>query len=374
MDGTLNLVKLCDVGSMPLKGRRDEFLEGAKRSQTLIQYTGYGEGFSYLKAFEHQVVSGLVDKMKAGIDVPTYPQYRDMNEMFLDMIKGLTKTPKGYFASRKLAVEPGKMIPEAYAVKSHISEVSEASGVGDVRLKICVTGPYTLSRFFAARTPELFRELGELLGEVTSDSIFKAKRGETALVSIDEPAFGLVDDPILDPGYHGRDLLRKAWDKIAYAAKSRGVETMIHLHSTTDSLMWEVNNLDIISSHVSDPVYEATTNRLLVETGKRLSVSIATTSFEELLARVAETPEDTGLLWEKIRRGETDPSTYLESAQVISNRLNKSLKLFSEENVPYAGPECGLGGFPTYECAVQYLEKISQVVKETNIINGRNHD
>ena len=357
-----------------MERRRDEFLEGARRSQTLTQYTGYGEEFSYVKVFEDLVVSGLVDKIRAGIDVPTYPQFRDMNEMFLGMIKGLTKTPKGYFASRKLAVEPGKMIPEAYAVKGHISEASEASGVGDVRLKICVTGPYTLSRFFAVRTPELFRELGELLGEVTSDSIFKAKRGETALVSIDEPAFGLVDDPILDPGYHGRDLLRKAWDKIAYAAKSRGVETMIHLHSTTDSLMWEVNNLDIISSHVSDPVYEATTNRLLVETGKRLSVSIATTSFEELLARAAETPEDTGLLWEKIRRGETDPSTYLESAQVISNRLNKSLKLFSEENVPYAGPECGLGGFPTYECAVQYLEKISQVVKETNIINGRNRD
>jgi methionine synthase II (cobalamin-independent) len=44
--------------------------------------------------------------------------------------------------------------------------------------------------------------------------------------------------------------------------------------------------------------------------------------------------------------------------------LNKSLRLFGEENVPYAGPECGLGGFPTYECAVQYLERISHTVKD----------
>jgi hypothetical protein len=44
--------------------------------------------------------------------------------------------------------------------------------------------------------------------------------------------------------------------------------------------------------------------------------------------------------------------------------LNKSLRLFGEENAPYAGPECGLGGFPTYECAVQYLERISHTVKD----------
>jgi 5-methyltetrahydropteroyltriglutamate--homocysteine methyltransferase len=358
---------------MPLKGRRYEFLEGAKRSQTLTQYTGYGEWFSYVKVFEDQVVSGLVDKMRAGIDVPTYPQYRDMNEMFLDMINGLTKTPRGYMASGKLSVEPGKMIPEVYAVRNHLSEVAEASSVGKVGLKVCVTGPYTLSRSFATRTPELFTELGELLSEVTSNSIFKAKRGETALVSIDEPAFGLADDPILDVGYPGRECLRKAWEEVSYAANSRGVETMIHLHSTTDNLMWEVGKLDIIGSHVSDPIYGAATNRLLSETGKRLSISVATTSFEELLARDAETPEDIGYLWEKIRRGETDPSTYLESTQIIAGRLNRSLRLFGEENVPYAGPECGLGGFPTYECAIQYLERISRVVKHTNVDKSNTH-
>ena len=361
------MVEPCDVGSMPLKGRRHEFLEGAKRSQNLAQYTRYEESLSYVKEFEDRVVSGLVDKIRAGIDVSTYPQYRDMNEMFLSMIKGLTKTPKGYLASGKLTVDPGKMIPEVYAVRSHLSEISEASGAGDVRLKICVTGPYTLSSFFAARTPQLFTELGGLLSEVTTSSIFKVKRGETVLVSLDEPAFGLVDDPMLDPGYPGRESLRKAWEEITYAAKSRGLETMIHLHSTTDRLMWEVDNLDIISSHVSDPVYGASTNRLIAETGKRLSASVAATSFEELLAKSAETPEDIGHLWEKIRRRETDPSTHLDSAQVIADRLNKSLKLFGEENVPYAGPECGLGGFPTYECAVQYLERISRVVKETNV-------
>ncbi len=59
MGGALILIRLSDVGSMPLKGRRNEVLEGAKRSQTLTQYTGYGEAFNYVKAFEDLVVSGL---------------------------------------------------------------------------------------------------------------------------------------------------------------------------------------------------------------------------------------------------------------------------------------------------------------------------
>jgi methionine synthase II (cobalamin-independent) len=134
------MVKVCDVGSMPLKGQREEFVKGANRSQSLTHYIGYGEGFNYVKSFEDKVFSGLVDKIRAGIDVPTYPQYRDMNDMFLDMIKGLTKTRKGYFASEKLTVDPEKMIPEVYAVKSSVGEVSEASYVDGVSLKICVTG------------------------------------------------------------------------------------------------------------------------------------------------------------------------------------------------------------------------------------------
>ncbi len=222
MGGALGVVKICDVGSMPLKGQRNEFLEGAKRSQTLTQYLGYGEGFGYVKVFEDQVVSGLEYKIKAGVEIPTYPQLKDMNKMFLEMIRGLTKTPKGYVAYGKMVVEPGKMIPEVYAVRSHLGEVAEASDASELGLKICVMGPYTLSRVFSTRTPELLEELGGLLGQVISSSIFKSKRGRTALISIDKPAFGITDDPTLDNGQSDREYLRRAWEEVAYAAKSRG--------------------------------------------------------------------------------------------------------------------------------------------------------
>jgi hypothetical protein len=57
-----------------------------------------------------------------------------------------------------------------------------------------------------------------------------------------------------------------------------------------------------------------------------------------------------GYLWEKIRLRETDPSTHLESDQVIDDWLSN--------------------GFPTYECAVKYLERISRVIKEINIVKS----
>ncbi len=35
---------------------------------------------------------------------------------------------------------------------------------------------------------------------------------------------------------------------------------------------------------------------------------------------------------------------FLEEGDVIFNRLQKCIELFGEENIPYAGPECGWSG------------------------------
>jgi 5-methyltetrahydropteroyltriglutamate--homocysteine methyltransferase len=349
---------VSDVGSMPVIGMEAEFLEGAKLSQSLTQYTGYGNGFKHIQFFEDQVIRGLSDKMIAGIDVPTYPQFRDMSTMFLSIIKGVEKTRSGYIATGKLSLDPGRMIPEAYAVRSNLARVS------GLKLKLCVTGPHTLSTYFSVRPPELLTELGRVLAEVMANSIFRLDDGETVIVSMDEPTFGLVDDPMLDIGSRGRDCLRSAWENIAHAAKSRGLETMIHLHSTADSLMWEVPSLDILSSHVNDPLYDQPTRRLLSETGKRLSAGVAVSSFDDILRNLAYTPEEIGVIWRRIESSQVDPASYLESHTVIRKRLDRVINLFGEENIPYAGPECGFGGHPTYGCALFYLGKIAATIKE----------
>ena len=47
----------------------------------------------------------------------------------------------------------------------------------------------------------------------------------------------------------------------------------------------------------------------------------------------------------------------------MKNRLKKIIETFGTEKVPYAGPECGLKGFPTYNCAIEYLKRVSEAAK-----------
>lgn len=359
------MISVCDIGSMPPKIPHNELREGARHSQSLAQYTRYGKGYESARRFEEQVTSGLIDKLRAGVDVPSYPQFRDMNEMFLDLIDGHTSTPKGYIATDRLSCSPGKMIPEVGAIRGNLKGIAEKSGVQEINLKICVTGPYTLSTLFSSRTPELIRDLGKALRELTANSLFKFRDGRTSLLSIDEPVFGFIDDPLLDHGYPGREFLREAWSCIAHAASVEGLETMIHLHSTRDDLMWEVDDLDIIGSHVGDPLYTSSSRKQLAATGKRLSVSVAETKFDDLIIKVMGTSSELGEMWTKINREQVSPESFLEGGDVISSRLHKCIELFGEENIPYAGPECGLGGFPTYECAVKYLGRISSAIKKS---------
>ena len=75
------MIKSCDSGSLPLIANEKKSLEGATSSK--------GSASESAKYFEKKVTESLLDKFEAGIDVPHYPQFRDMNEMFLEMIDGL---------------------------------------------------------------------------------------------------------------------------------------------------------------------------------------------------------------------------------------------------------------------------------------------
>jgi len=64
------------------------------------------------------------------------------------------------------------------------------------------------------------------------------------------------------------------------------VRTLLHLHSTSDGLFWELENLDGVESHVEDPLYSSPeTPRLLERRDKFLKVSVARTDFDRLVER-----------------------------------------------------------------------------------------
>jgi len=361
------MVESCDAGSLPFVGDFQKFLEGASTY-------GRVENDS-TEFFEKKVVDGFLDKARAGIDVPNYPQFRDMNQMFFDMIEGVGKINGGYIETAALTLKEGKgVIPEALAVKNRSQEIYEKLG-GPFQLRICVTGPYTMSSFFAYKDKGTFTRLGNVLAQVVETNLFNNKHGSVSLVSVDEPVFGFVDDPLLDRGSEGRENLLKAWEYVLQKIRAAGAQACMHLHNTSDELFWEAKALSLIESHVDDSFYQAKrTKERLESTNKFLKASIAVTDFDQLIRNSiiaaskqelteTVTNEKIAETWKSLNDKKMDPTIFVENMELMRERLNKTIERFGADRVSYAGPECGLRGFPTYESALECLRRVSQTAK-----------
>lgn len=355
-----------DVGSLPARTQMEVIEAGATRSGTLLRLLGFA--VDDYNGFRDEVVSAFVDKLKAGVEVPNYPQFRDMNEMYFSLMEGFEKANGGLAAVGTVKARQGASIPEVDVLKRESSRVRDESGRDRVGVKVCVTGPYTLASFFQGKTPTLFRELGEAIGDILDRSLFRTRRSETAHVCVDEPVLGFLNDPLLDYGSEGREALRRAWEHVYSVASSRGADTSIHLHNTSENLFWEVEHLDTVASHVGDPLYEAeSTRRRLEETDKTLWAAVAVTQYDNLIhAHFAaegfkgNMPEKIGETWTGIKKGLLDPFTYLEDSTLMAKRLDRIIGFFGADRVRYVAPECGLNSFPSYETAMECLRRVTE--------------
>jgi len=362
------MIKSCDSGSLPLVDDERVFLKGATSPQPSTKAS--------VRYFEKKVTEAFLNKIGAGIDVPNYPQFRDMNQMFLEMMDGVEKTKEGYMETGILSLKAGKgCIPEVSAIERASPKICEKIGES-FKLRVCVTGPYTLSSLFLYRDGGIFTRLGDMLSKIVQNSVFGGKYGGVVLVAVDEPTFGLLDDPLIDHGSDGRENLRKAWDSIFQKARSRGVQTCLHLHNTADSLFWEVESLNLLESHVDDPLYYMKrTKELLESTDKFLKASICITDFDKLIRNriVADSAQKLNefsvnqriaKVWKDITHRKLDPKSFLEDEKTMQKRLIKIIERFGVERVPYAGPECGLRSFPSYEFTLECLRRVSTTVKK----------
>jgi len=368
-------IESYDIGSMPFLGDFEKLCRGAKSFNSLLPlFYGKHSTSQSIKYFEEKVLEVFLDKLEAGISVPNYPQFRDMNTMFLDTIDGIQKTEGGYIIAKNLNIEPEMTkIPEVQTIKRNSRNICEKIGA-PFKVKICITGPYTLSSLFVDRRKNIFNELSEMLARFISDNIYKDKYSIVDLVALDEPVFGFLSDSLIDFGTEGREELCKSWERLFYKATSKGISSCIHLHNTVDELFWEIDSLNIIDSHVGDPIYKSKrTKQLLEKKDKFLKASISITDFDRLIReRISTAPnrkgdestlmESVGKTWNEIKQGMTDPKEFLETAETMKRRLNEIITHFGIERVLYAGPECGMKSFPTYQCAVECLKRVSDVL------------
>ena len=318
-----------------------------------------------VKIEEKSIVKAFIDKINTGIDIPNYPQVRDMITMFLQMLSGIEKYENKYIIIDKIVTKE-KLLPELNFIINNIRNISETVG-REIKVKVCITGPYTLSQVFMYRYPKLFIELADALAKITEENIFKLKYGHVEIIALDEPSFGLSNDPLIDIGTEGREALLKAWEKIFRKATSRNVKTVIHLHATSDPLFWEVKSLNVIESHVNDHIYYSKkTKQQLEKYDKFIKASICKTNFDELIKDKHGgklTPQEAAEIWRKIKTGVENPEKYLENEEIMIKRLKNIVNIMGEDRVLYAGPECGLYGFPTYNLAIKYLQKTANAIK-----------
>ncbi|MCP8316238.1 MAG: hypothetical protein H3Z52_15245, partial [archaeon] len=208
-----------------------------------------------------------------------------------------------------------------------------------------------------------------------SNNVYKDKYSGVELISVDEPAFGFLSDPLIDYGTEGREELLKAWENIFHETILGGASSCLHLHNTADELFWETKSLNIVESHAEDPIYESKrVKQLLEEKDKFLKASICITDFDRLIREriLVESHKEIDEVilmqrvekaWAGMKQGRIDPKDFLESVETMKKRLKKIVDNYGIERVPYAGPECGMRSFPTYECALEYLERVSYAIK-----------
>jgi methionine synthase II (cobalamin-independent) len=131
----------------------------------------------------------------------------------------------------------------------------------------------------------------------------------------------------------------------------------------------------VIESHVDDPIYEMKkTLRQLESTDKFLKASICIVNFDELIKSriIASLEKETSEsvlnqriaeVWTSIKSGTVNPTAFVEDTELMKKRLTQIVDRFGVERIPYAGPECGLRGFPSYGSAMECLRRVSTTIE-----------
>lgn len=334
------MVLVDDIGSFPLpKGvSRGEFSEVYPRAQR-----AFAEGIDLRKdsrlyeKFYKPVASSLKFKIDSGLDVVNYPQHYDMHRQFLDAIMQHQVEP--FLIDSKYAV-----IPELFVVQEEAKKFEK----GKLKLKVCVTGAvelYTKTSFGYYVYEEVLQNLARSVNSFLRNAILSTKYVETSVVSIDEPSFGFADLLNVE-----NEVLIKALEK---SVEGIAAEVQIHLHTLKAvEIPLKARGIDAIGSEfaASPRNAELISKKVLEKHDKFLRAGITRTDIDSILA-------------EWLEKGiSPSPEQLVEEERVIRARYEKLKEKFSER-IAFAGPDCGLGSWPSQETAHLLLKRTVAAVR-----------
>jgi 5-methyltetrahydropteroyltriglutamate--homocysteine methyltransferase len=307
-----------DIGSYPLPKRvqlkdlaRDQYLQVAR--------------------------DALVQKIDAGVEVPTYPQFRDMIRMFMDPIE-----------DPRLAESP-------YLIKKENASILELQAVPlGQKVRVCVTGPVELyiSAFGATGYTDILHSLAQSVARFLENAKDKRKM---IVASMDEPSLGISSNIVFS-----QDEILQAL-KIA-SLPCRSMDCEVHLHSPLYAeLCAQAPGISIVGiESAAHPDYLKLIDRkLLEETDTYLRAGIART---DILSMTARLNDQKGInLWNDMARLEKEILN-MESPQIMKKRLDAAFSQFGER-LRATGPDCGLGSWPSQDLASRILANCAAAVR-----------
>ncbi len=335
------MILFDDIGSYPLpKDVNKSWISGAVKK-------GDPGSFNIIR-------DAMRQKIEAGVNVPTYPQFRDMTQQFLEVINDGSMTEEPMLVRREKA-----RIMELEAIENVGAEYYKKTG-RILNVRICVTGPVELylKQFGGTSYKDVLNALAASIDRFIGNSIDNAKQFRITTVSIDEPSIG-INPQIM---FSDSDLA-EALEKAAKTAASHKIDTEIHLHSPLHyKLVCRVQSIGIIGvESAANPSYlDLIDKKDLDEYDKFLRVGVARTDIFNMAAALNEKYGTN--VWKEPPKLEEIVSG-METPHIIEKRLEKTYGLFGER-IMYAGPDCGLGSWPTQELAFSLLKNTGMGIKE----------
>ncbi|HJH31869.1 MAG TPA: methionine synthase [Methanosarcinaceae archaeon] len=327
-----------DIGSYPLPdGVTKEWINNAFSTRSDDK-----ELFSIIN-------NSFQQKIDAGVHVPTYPQYQDMNEQFLSIIN-----------NPDCAEEPFKVredcarILELEAIEAVAAKYRQEHGK-KLDIRICITGPLELylREFGGTDYSDILNLLAVSVNRFVKNSMKSANNFNIKTVSIDEPSIGINPQVMFDDS----DLIN-ALATASQSASKHGADVEIHLHSPLHyKLACDTPTISVIGveSAASPSYLDLVDRKVLEDSDSFLRVGIARTDIFNLAAVLNE-KYNTNVWKEPARLLEI--VTGMETPEVITKRLENAYSMFGDR-IKYAGPDCGLGAWPSQEIAARLLNNVA---------------
>lgn len=331
-----------DVGSYPLP-------EGVSREWVR---NAFKTGIENEKLFD-VINAAFQQKIDAGVQVPTYPQYQDMNEQFLEVIKDPNCCEGPFDVKLKCA-----RIKELEAIEKVAKVYKEKFGE-TLKVRICVTGPTELylKEFGGTGYKDIYLLFAKAVNKFVRNSMKAAKHFKIETVSIDEPSIGL--NPEL--AFGDEDII-SCLTESSKAASKRGADVEIHLHSALYyKLACETSTINVIGieSAGTPSNLDLIDKKMLEDTDSFLRIGVARTDIYTLAGILNE--KYCTNIW-KEPQYLNEIVTELETPAVITKRLRIASRRFGDL-IKYVGPDCGLGSWPTQKMAFVLLSNVTQGIK-----------